>query len=110
MMALVLIPDPAQRHRCRLSDSIHTLLRCLTMQMRAWLLWPIMMALVLIPVGIFAGGLQQLDYALCPPHTCQALNGTMTFNGTMAEGGYGQAVITEASCMRMNGGCMRRMR
>lgn len=25
---------------------------------------------VLIPVGIFTGGLQQLDYLLCPTHKC----------------------------------------
>lgn len=38
--------------------------------LRAFLTRPLMALLILIPVGIFAGGLQQLDYLFCPTHKC----------------------------------------
>lgn len=37
---------------------------------RSMLVKPMVAILVLIPVGIFTGGLQQLDYVFCPAHRC----------------------------------------
>jgi hypothetical protein len=33
---------------------------------RGWLVKPLLLLLICIPVGIFTGGLQQLDFLFCP--------------------------------------------
>ncbi|KAG2438979.1 hypothetical protein HYH02_010771 [Chlamydomonas schloesseri] len=37
---------------------------------------PLTMLVVLFPIGIFTGGLMQLDYLLCPEHKCESLKET----------------------------------
>lgn len=40
-----------------------------TRELRRWLFFPAVVFFCALPIGIFAGGLQQLDYALCPNPT-----------------------------------------
>eukprot|EP00798_Chlamydomonas_sp_ICE-L_P013783 gene13783-19691_t len=43
--------------------------------LRGWFLTPLLVFLVLIPVGVFSGALMQLDYLLCPSNSTQLDSG-----------------------------------
>ena len=42
---------------------------------RSWIFTPLMLLLIAFPIGVFTGGMQQLNFLLCPNVACQTTGG-----------------------------------